>query len=84
MANIEIFSGANCGYCTAAKKLLDLKGLGYTDYNISTDEKNLQEFSRRLPRARSIPQIFIGGEHIGGYEDLVLLNEKGRLAELTG
>ncbi len=83
MANIEIFSGQNCGYCTAAKRLLDLKGLTYADYDISADDTHREEFARRLPRARSIPQIFISGEHIGGYDDLVLLNESGGLADLA-
>jgi glutaredoxin 3 len=83
MADIEIFSGQNCGYCVAAKKLLEIKGLAYTDYDISVDQKHRQEYTRRLPRARAIPQIFIDGDHIGGYEDLVLLNTSGRLAKLT-
>lgn len=84
MAKIEIFSGPNCAYCSASKSLLDLKGLAYTDYDISADDQHRQEFARRLPRARSIPQIFINGEHIGGHEDLVLLSTSGRLADLTG
>ena len=83
MATIEIFSGPGCGYCEAAKKLLDGKGLAYEDRDISGDEHR-DELLRRLPRSRAIPQIFIGGEHIGGYEDLHLLDASGRLDELTG
>ena len=81
MAHIEIFSGPQCGYCRRAKALLDGKGLVYTDRDISEDP-NRQELLRRLPRARAIPQIFVDGEHIGGFEDLCLLDERGELDAL--
>ena len=71
MSDIEIFTGPNCGYCRAAKDLLAQKGLTFTERDIS-DPRVLQEFRERLPRQKSIPQIFIDGEHIGSYEDLRL------------
>lgn len=80
MHKIEIFSGQNCSYCASAKALLRTKGLAFTDYDISADEGHLAEYSRRLPRARSIPQIFIDGDHIGDYEDLLILDKSGDLA----
>lgn len=83
MARIEIFSGPKCGYCARAKAILDGKGLAYDDYDISGDAGQREELLRRLPRVRSIPQIFIAGEHIGGYEDLCRLAESGRLDELV-
>ena len=69
--DIEIFTGPNCSYCTAAKKLLEERGQVYVEKNI-TDEGVMDEFRIRLPRQKSLPQIFIDGEYIGNYEDLRL------------
>ena len=77
---IEIFSTPQCGYCDAAKKLLDEKGLAYTNLDVMSDPAILEDFKCRLPRVKAVPQIFIDGEHIGGYEDLRLLEQAGRLA----
>jgi len=71
MPEIEMFTGPNCRYCQGAKELLAENGLAYIERDIS-DPKILQEFRERLPRQKSIPQIFIDGDHIGGYEDLRL------------
>jgi glutaredoxin 3 len=76
---IEIFSTPQCSYCEAAKKLLDEKGLDYTNLDVMADQVTLEDFKRRLPRVKAVPQIFIDGEHIGGYEDLRLLDQTGRL-----
>ncbi|MDH3609892.1 MAG: glutaredoxin 3 [Gammaproteobacteria bacterium] len=78
---IEIFSGPQCNYCRQAKALLDEMGVNYTELDISTEEYR-NEFVQRLPRTRSIPQVFVGGQHIGGYEDLQILKEKGQLEEV--
>ncbi|MDJ0970425.1 MAG: glutaredoxin domain-containing protein [Kiloniellales bacterium] len=83
MARIEIFSAPNCGYCLRAKELLDGKGLAYQELDIAADPAQLEELLRRLPRSKAIPQIFIDGEHIGGYEDLCLLDERGKLNALS-
>ena len=84
VAKIEIFSGPNCGFCASAKRLLDQKGMIYIDFDIVADDANREELLRRLPRSRSIPQIFINGEHIGGYDDLCLIDASGRLRDMTG
>ena len=78
MTNIEVFAGPNCGYCDAAKELLRQRGLAFTEQDI-TDPVALAVFRERLPRVKSVPQIFIDGEHIGGYEDLSLLADKAAL-----
>ena len=83
MARIEIFSAPHCGYCQRAKELLDGKGLAYQEFDIAADPAQLEELLRRLPRSTAIPQIFIDGEHIGGYEDLCLLDERGKLNALS-
>ncbi len=82
MEKIEVFSGPDCGYCARAKALLDGKGLAYANLDITAHAGNRAELLRRLPRVKSIPQIFIAGEHIGGCEDLQLLDESGRLDKL--
>jgi glutaredoxin 3 len=84
MAGIEVFTSPNCGYCERAKALLRAKGLAFAEFDIAADEGRRQVLLERLPRVRAVPQIFIDGEHIGGYEDLQLLEESGRLDELTG
>ncbi len=78
MQEIEIFTGPGCSYCEAAKALLRQKGLVFTERDVS-ESGVLAEFRRRLPRVRSIPQIFVDGEHIGGEEDLRLLVQSGKL-----
>ncbi len=71
MSEVEIFTGPGCGYCDAAKALLNRRKMAFTERDIS-DPAVQAEFRERLPRTRSIPQIFIDGEHIGGFEDLEL------------
>lgn len=71
MQEIEIFTGPNCDYCRAAKDLLAQNDLAFLERDIS-DPQVLEEFRKRLPRQKSIPQIFVDGDHIGGYEDLRL------------
>lgn len=73
---IEIFSGPGCTYCAQSRELLDSKGLVYVEYDVA-DPVHMAEYVRRMPRQRSIPQVFIGGEHIGSYEDLKMLLEQG-------
>ena len=71
MKNIEIFSGPGCSHCEAAKALLKHKQLAFKERDISAPGV-MEEFRKRMPRLKSIPQIFIDGEHIGGLEDLRL------------
>jgi glutaredoxin 3 len=73
---VEIFSGPQCNYCRQAKALLYEMGVNYMELDIS-NELHRNEFVQRLPRTRSIPQVFVGGQHIGGFEDLQSLKEKG-------
>ena len=76
---IEMFSGPGCAYCEASKQLLGAEGLPFIEYDVSLPE-HLAEFTKRLPRVRSIPQIFVDGEHIGSYEDLASLVSSGTFA----
>jgi glutaredoxin 3 len=67
---IEIFGQNNCAGCRDAKNLLHSHKLGYVEYNIQTNPESKQELFKRLPSARSVPQIFVNGEHIGGFAEL--------------
>jgi glutaredoxin 3 len=69
MKQVEIFTGPMCGYCVAAKRMLDKLGFEYTERSIS-DPEVLREMRERFPNARTVPQIIIDGEHIGGFDDL--------------
>lgn len=80
---VEIFTGPRCPHCQQAKALLDNLGVPYADYDIS-EERHATEYKARLPRLKSIPQIFVDGEHIGGCEDLNLLHGRGELEHLRG
>jgi glutaredoxin 3 len=83
MAKIEIFSSPQCGYCERAKALLEDRGWPYEDLDVVGDAGHKEELLRRLPRVRSLPQIFIAGAYIGGYEDLCLLDDSGKLDALV-
>ena len=68
-ADIEVFSGPNCVHCEAAKQLLSDNGLQFIERSIDEPDE-LAELQRRLPRAMALPQIFLGGDHLGNDDDL--------------
>lgn len=84
MPKIEIYSTAICPYCVAAKNLLKSRGLDYQEVRVDTDPAARRVMLERSHGARTVPQIFINGEHIGGYEQLAEASHNGRLAALTG
>lgn len=83
MATVEIYSTAICPYCVAAKKLLTQRGLEYTEFRIDQDVGKRDEMLARSQNRRTVPQIFVNGEHIGGHDDLVAADRSGRLAQLV-
>jgi glutaredoxin 3 len=82
-AKIEIYGSEYCGYCTAARLLLEKKGIEYDDILISKDEKTLAAIMER-GIGRSVPQIFINGQPIGGFDELYALEQSGDLDQLLG
>lgn len=78
MNKIEIYTRPGCGYCTHAKRLLESKGLGYSEYDTYTQPDKFQELRRRT-QARTFPQIFVDDLAIGGFEDLLKLEQQNRL-----
>ncbi len=69
MKNILIYTTNTCPYCTMAKKLLQKKGLSYTEIRVDLDEDEREKMIERSGR-RTVPQIFFDETHIGGYDDL--------------
>ncbi len=78
---ILIYSGNRCAYCNAAKRLLDSKNANYTEINIDENPDKREEMMQRTQR-RTVPQIYIGEMHVGGFDDLSELNHDGKLDEL--
>lgn len=81
-ATIEIFTRPGCGYCTAAKTLLTRKGVAFTEYDAGVDPSFRTTMLERSNGARTFPQIFIDGRHVGGCDDLYALAGKGELDSL--
>ena len=82
MPRIEIFSTATCPYCTAAKNLLKAKGLSWEEVRIDTDPAQRERMLERSGGRRTVPQIFINDQHVGGYDDLVAADRNGKLKTL--
>ena len=79
MADVEIYTRMMCGYSTAAKRLLDKKGVAYTEHDASFSPELRQEMIAKANGRTTFPQIFIGGRHVGGNDDLQALEADGRL-----
>jgi glutaredoxin 3 len=85
MAEVTIYTRAMCGYCMAAKRLLDKKGVAYIEHDASFSPELRQEMVERSGGGRTFPQILIDGRPIGGCDELHALDAAGRLdAMLTG
>jgi glutaredoxin 3 len=81
-ANVEIYTWSSCPFCIRAKALLTKKGVNYTEHCIDGDEVARAKMADRANGRRSLPQIFINDQHIGGCDDIHALNAQGRLDTL--
>lgn len=81
-ANVEIYTWSMCPFCIRAKALLDKKGVDYTEYCIDGDEAARAKMAQRANGRRTLPQIFIDDQHIGGCDNLYALNAQGKLDDL--
>ena len=70
MKKVEIYTTPLCGYCHAAKRLLTKKGVEFQETNVMINASKRSEMLARSGGRTSVPQIFIGGTHIGGFDDL--------------
>jgi glutaredoxin 3 len=79
---IVMYTTPFCGYCAAAKRLLAAKGAEYTEIDVMMDSARRQEMLAKSNGRRTVPQIFIDGRHIGGFDDLNALDKAGELDPL--
>jgi glutaredoxin 3 len=79
MADVEIYTRMMCGYCAAAKRLLDKKGVTYVEHDASFAADLRQEMIAKANGRSTFPQIFIHGRHVGGSDELYALDAQGRL-----
>lgn len=81
MAKIKMYTTRCCPFCVMAKRLLAAKGVSCEEVNVESDPAQRAEMMARTGR-RTVPQIFIGDKHIGGYDDIAALDHKGELDPL--
>ena len=81
MPRIIIYTANLCPYCTMAKRLLEKKGVAFSEINIDSKPGLRQEMMQKTKR-RTVPQIFIGDIHVGGFDDLYTLDQQQQLDPL--
>ena len=81
MPKVKIYTTHWCPYCHAAKSLLDDKGVGYEEVDAEDPEVRIAMIQRAHGR-RTVPQIFIGDMHVGGYDEMAALERRGKLDPL--
>ena len=81
MVNAVVYTTRVCAYCSAAKRLLNLVGVGFREVDLSSDPE-LREAVMKKAGQRTVPQIWIGRHHIGGFDELNKLHRSGALAQL--
>ena len=84
MAKVEMYTTAWCPYCARARALLQQKGVDCIEIDLDEEPERRDEMLRRAGGRTSVPQIFIGGEHIGGCDEMVALDRKGLLDAKLG
>jgi glutaredoxin 3 len=82
MARIEIYTTRFCGYCQSAKALLTRKGVAFSEIDVTGDREGRSRMVERANGRMTVPQIFIGSTHVGGFDDLYALERAGRLDPL--
>ena len=81
-APITVYSKDYCPYCTAAKNLLTQKGVGYSEIDLTKTPELRDEMIKKANGKTTVPQIFVGATHVGGFDDLKALDQKGGLETL--
>jgi glutaredoxin 3 len=82
MKPVEIYTSPLCGFCHAAKRLLNQKGVSFTEIDVLADPARKAEMVQRANGGRTVPQIFIGETHVGGSDELHALERAGKLDTL--
>lgn len=82
MKNILIYTGPSCNFCDAAKRLLERNKLRFSEIDVSSGENIRDEMIKKTNGQRTIPQIFFGDRHVGGYTELRALEKENKLQDL--
>ena len=82
MKPVIIYTTPFCGYCSAAKRLLSAKGVAFDEIDVSADPALRSEMVQRAMGRRTVPQIFIDGAGVGGFDDINALDRAGKLDPL--
>jgi glutaredoxin 3 len=82
MKTVEIYTTILCPYCTAARRLLQDRGIVFVEHDVTLDRAGRAAMAERAGGRRSVPQIFIGETHVGGCDDLHALDRAGGLDPL--
>ena len=82
MAKVEIYTKMTCGFCIRAKRLLDMKKIEYQEYPVDMGGPRKAEMVDRSGGRMTVPQIFVNGRHVGGCDELMALEQVGKLDEL--
>jgi glutaredoxin 3 len=82
--DVVMYSTAFCGYCQRARNLFERKGAAVREIKIDEDARERDVMLKKSGGRRTVPQIFIGDRHIGGYDDLAALDRAGQLDPLLG
>lgn len=84
MAKVEVYTSVFCAACDRAKELLTRKGIPFDEIEVSANAEKTREMTARSNGRRTVPQIFVGGEYVGGFQELYRLECQGRLDEKLG
>jgi len=84
MAEVDIYTTMWCPYCARAKSLLERKGVTYHEISLDEEPGRRAEMVQRAHGGRTVPQIFINGEHVGGCDDIHALDRAGKLDAKLG
>ncbi|MEO9574347.1 MAG: glutaredoxin 3 [Tateyamaria sp.] len=79
MKPVEIYTSPLCGFCHAAKRLLNEKGVEFSEVDVLKQPERKPEMIQRANGGRTVPQIFVGDIHVGGCDDLYALERAGKL-----
>ena len=82
MAKVEIYTKFTCGFCLRAKRLLDMTRVAYEEYPVDLGGAKKAEMIDRAGGRTTVPQIFVDGRHIGGCDELMSLEQQGKLDAL--
>ena len=83
-AEVVMWTGRGCGACVRAKQFLSRKEVVFTERRLKDDAGTQAAFARATGGARTVPQIFVGGVHVGGFDDLLQVEKSGELDVLLG